>query len=43
MAAIFSSLMPTVRHDLQCWEKTNWLARSQPARVWPSSRSAGSS
>ena len=31
MAAIFSSLMPTVRHDLQCWEKTNWLARSQPA------------
>ena len=30
MAAIFSSLMPTVRHDLQCWEKTNWLPRSQP-------------
>ena len=22
-----------VRHDLQCWENTNWLPRSHPARV----------
>ena len=43
MAAISSSLRPTVRHDLQCCENTNWLPRSHPARVWPSSRNAGSS
>ena len=33
MAAIFSSLLPTVRHDLQCCENTNWLPRNHPVRV----------
>ena len=28
---------------MQCWEYTNWLATSHPARVWPSSRNSGSS
>jgi len=41
MPAIFSSDMPSWRQDLQCWEKTNWLPDSQPARVCPSSRSTG--
>ena len=34
---------PTERAALQCWEKTNWLARAHPARICPSSRSFGSS
>ena len=40
-ASIFSSENPSARHDLQCCENTNWLPTSQPARVWPSSRSSG--
>ena len=41
MPLIFSSDMPSLRHDLQCWEKTKLLPDSQPARVCPSSRSTG--
>ena len=39
IAAIFSSDIPMARHDLQCWENTNWLPRVHPARVCPNSRS----
>src|SRR3954465_756474 len=39
-ASIFFSEYPRARHDLQCCENTNWLPTSQPARVWPSSRSS---
>ena len=32
IAAIFSSLIPIARQDLQCCEKTNWLPRAHPTR-----------
>src|ERR1700730_14041945 len=43
MASIVSSSKPRALLDLQCCEKTNWLPAAQPARIWPSSRSTGSS